>query len=218
MNTAQKSKYWGLIVYPDSAPSDWLSLVEELYVPFAVSPLHDRDVDSDGNFKKPHWHVVFQFSNSTTSGLVKRAQVICHSPQFIALSSGSGSFLYLTHENQKDKFHYSSDDVQLFNGFDVSALDEKDNRCVSMKRLFKYIRDNHISEYSILLDRLIEDSLDELFMLAVRNAYALRTYLISQSYVDERIVACAKTLLEVEETRVPSLYSPGEYKQFSFSE
>lgn len=219
MNTGKKSKYWGLIVYPDSAPDDWISLLEDLYVPFAVSPLHDRDVDKNGILKKAHWHVVFQFSNSTTSGIVKRAAVLTHSPGYIPLVSGSGSYQYLTHMNQKDKFQYSSDEVKIYNGFvvpDVSG--DEDDGCKNMKELFKYVRDNRIAEYSVLLDRLVDESRDDLFMLAVRNAYSLRSYLMSVHYVDEHILKCATDMIHMDEDRIPSLYSHGEYKQMAFIE
>ena len=54
----KKSRYWTFLIYPDSAPKNWYELLEELHLPTCVSPLHDRDVNPDGEIKKPHYHVM----------------------------------------------------------------------------------------------------------------------------------------------------------------
>lgn len=46
-----KSRTWGAVVYPESAPEDWLKILEETRVQFAVSPLHDKDTDPYGEIK-----------------------------------------------------------------------------------------------------------------------------------------------------------------------
>lgn len=47
-----KARTWGMVVYPQSAPEDWVELLRETYIQFAVSPLHDKDVNPDGEIKK----------------------------------------------------------------------------------------------------------------------------------------------------------------------
>ena len=49
---------WKFIVYPESLPKNWLSILEKIGVPCLVSPLHDKDLDDDGKLKKPHYHVL----------------------------------------------------------------------------------------------------------------------------------------------------------------
>lgn len=50
-----KKRHWLYIVYPESAPSDWMEMLKQSGLQFAVSPLHDQDLDVAGNKKKPHW-------------------------------------------------------------------------------------------------------------------------------------------------------------------
>ena len=40
-----KSRYWAFIVYPESCKENWENELEETGLQFAVSPLHDKDID-----------------------------------------------------------------------------------------------------------------------------------------------------------------------------
>ena len=63
-----RSTNWATVVYPDSAPDNWLQILRDMLIPCFVSPLHDQDYNADGEPKKPHYHVQFCFdSNSKRS-------------------------------------------------------------------------------------------------------------------------------------------------------
>lgn len=70
---ASKTRYWAFVVYPESAPKNWLSILEDLHMQALVSPLHDKDLDSEGHPKKPHWHVLLLASGPISQ---KRANEI----------------------------------------------------------------------------------------------------------------------------------------------
>ncbi|SUO03188.1 Plasmid replication protein [Faecalicoccus pleomorphus] len=61
-----KKRHWMYIVYPESAPKDWMQQLEATGVKFAVSPLHDKDKLVDGKYKKKHWHLILIFDGPTT--------------------------------------------------------------------------------------------------------------------------------------------------------
>ncbi|WP_312609620.1 Rep family protein, partial [Mammaliicoccus sciuri] len=67
-----KARNFTFIIYPESIPEDWQSLLEKIDIPMAISPLHDKDeterkdltedeqkIIEDGGkvYKKPHYHV-----------------------------------------------------------------------------------------------------------------------------------------------------------------
>ena len=60
---ATRNTYYATIVYPESAPSDWMNILEEQHIQALISPLHDKDIDKEGNPKKPHYHVVLIFES-----------------------------------------------------------------------------------------------------------------------------------------------------------
>lgn len=54
---------WTFIEYPESAPDNWRSVLDDLHIKWVESPLHDKDTNPDGTVKKPHWHVMLCFSS-----------------------------------------------------------------------------------------------------------------------------------------------------------
>lgn len=54
-----KSKYFCAILYPSSTTYDVDKVIKALakeHLTFAVSPIHDKDVEEDGSPKKAHYH------------------------------------------------------------------------------------------------------------------------------------------------------------------
>ena len=61
-----RAKDWTFIVYPESAPEDWRSiLADKLQVKAIISPLHDKDIldDVEQTPKKAHYHVILRFDS-----------------------------------------------------------------------------------------------------------------------------------------------------------
>ena len=58
---ADRSRVWAFEVYPDSADPDWLKYLGESLIHSYVSPLHDKDIDPDGNPKKAHYHIMLMY-------------------------------------------------------------------------------------------------------------------------------------------------------------
>ena len=44
--TKNRSSKWAFLLYEDSAPENYLEVLENIQVPFILSPWHDRDIDS----------------------------------------------------------------------------------------------------------------------------------------------------------------------------
>lgn len=47
-----RSRTFATIVYEESAKENWRDELEALHIPVLVSPVHDRDVDPNGNLKR----------------------------------------------------------------------------------------------------------------------------------------------------------------------
>lgn len=113
-----KAKYWAGIIYPESMPDNWRDVIESCHVPCVVSPLHDKDVNPDGTPKKPHYHIMFCYSNTTTgtsaSYVLAQLGSSLHAERVM---SAVGNYRYLTHRDNPEKFQYSERDIMSFNGF-----------------------------------------------------------------------------------------------------
>ena len=61
-----KKRNWAFVLYPESAPADWLDQLKKSGVMGAVSPLHDKDVNATGEPKKAHYHIILVYGSPTT--------------------------------------------------------------------------------------------------------------------------------------------------------
>lgn len=177
-----KGRSWAFIMYPDSMPQNYEEIITDLGLPFAISPLHDKDIDSTGEPKKPHYHVIIYYENPTTYKNVK--DNVCdplHATIPKKLESMRGMYRYHLHLDNPDKFQYDDRDRKFYNGFDVNQVDSltATEEFKILRDLLQFIRDNQIFEYSDLLNILQDNDSIELLQVASRKTIVLNTYLCS---------------------------------------
>ena len=80
-----KKRNWGAVIYPESAPEDWKEILKLKGLTFAVSPLHDKDIDPTGEKKKPHYHIIICFPGPTTDTTVNQIMKELNQPIAIPL-------------------------------------------------------------------------------------------------------------------------------------
>jgi len=148
-----KKRNWAFVLYPESAPSDWMEQLQATGLPIAISPLHDRDLDPTGEPKKAHHHIILCFSGPTTYNSVKAITDNLGQPIPQPLESVRGYYRYLTHKDNPDKVQYSEADIQHLNGFNILDFAELTRSEVfQMKRtILSIIRELQLTEYSDLI-------------------------------------------------------------------
>jgi len=122
----KRARAWTAIVYPESAPENWLDVLAEQLVECLVSPLHDKDVEPTGENKKPHYHVVLSFKNPT--GFDKAVEVFKAINAAIPPENQSKvkdfkqMARYLCHLDQPNKHRYPIEEVRSFGAVDYTSL------------------------------------------------------------------------------------------------
>lgn len=144
-----KARHWLFIVYPESAPIDWMQNLERTGIPFVVSDLHDCDTNPDGEIKKPHYHVIVSYTNTTTYRNVKQLKQYTNGPYPLKCESVSSAYAYFTHKNNPDKYQYSGKQIKRFNGWERVLESVEIN--VIKKELTKKILIDDIREYAELI-------------------------------------------------------------------
>lgn len=181
-----KKRNWGGVVYPESAPEDWIETLKLKGISFAVSPLHDKDVNPTGEKKKAHWHIILSFPGPTTDKTVKQIMDEINQPLPIALESVRGYFRYFTHKDNPEKYQYDSTQIQLFNGFDVTDILNNFEVFQFLKEIQILILEHDIIEYSDLLNYLMEQGYMELWNVACSHTLFLNTYITSRRHKLEK--------------------------------
>jgi Plasmid replication protein. len=152
----KKSHQWAFILYPESAPKNWLQVLDDTYLKIAISPIHDRDLDLEtGEIIKPHYHVMVMFGNNTTSSVADDLSLSLHQTRCIPISNAWGYFQYLDHDRETDKAKYNHKDIRLLNGLTEGELKTltKDQERELKRSIHVYIHTRKVTEY----DQLLED-------------------------------------------------------------
>lgn len=180
-----KKRNWAFVLYPESAPKDWREQLAKSGIQCAISPLHDKDENPDKTPKKPHYHVILVYGNPTTYNNVKsftNGQLGQTIPQ--PLEQVRGYYRYLTHEDNPEKAQYSKADIQTINGFAIQDFVELTRSEVGKitREIVQLIRDNNITEYSVLMNILMDagDGMTEHYEVARTNTLFFKSYLTSR--------------------------------------
>ena len=181
----QKGRNWAFVVYPDSLPSDYEEIIINTGLPMAFSPLHDKDVNPTGESKKPHYHVICYYENTTTFKNVKEnVTTLLNGTIPIKLESMVGMYRYHLHLDNPEKFQYDDRFRTFYNGFDVSKVDSLSYTEVSktLRDIQQFIIDNSILEYSDLLDILNDNELFIMWNVAKDHTLFLKSYIDSRRF------------------------------------
>lgn len=184
-----KKRNWAFVLYPESAPVDWLEQLELTGLTGAVSPLHDRDLDPTGTPKKAHYHIILCYSGPTSYNVVKGLTDRLNQPIPQALEQVRGYYRYLTHKDNPDKAQYDEQDISTFGGFDIADFVELTKSEVNhvIARLQGMIVSANIVEYADLLEMLLDNDMRTEWDVATSHTLLFSSYLRSRRCRAQRI-------------------------------
>lgn len=178
----KKARGWTLIVYPESTPKNWRTLIDDEHIEWIESPLHDKDINPDGELKKPHWHVLLLFDGPTTFENVKRIadKIVAPVPQSIA--SVRGMVRYMIHMDNPEKHQYSIDGIIGHGGVDVNSFFEMTSagRMRVLREIALYIKTQHVTNFADLTYYAMEYSDDWFDVIANHNTLFLNKLIDSE--------------------------------------
>ena len=166
-----ESRYrnFGTVVYPDSAPENWMDIVSDIHVPCFISPLHDQDVNPVGNEpKKPHYHVMFMYEGKKSRNQILEVFSSFGGVGCEVINSIRGYARYLCHLDNPEKHQYNPENVKSFAGADYlnicslatdkykaigDMMDFCNLECIfSFSYLCRYAKEYRYDWYRILCD------------------------------------------------------------------
>lgn len=129
----KRARAWWGVLYTESAPEGWRSMIADDLVETLISPLHDKDILPNGEPKKPHYHVLISFKNPVTrqaaAETMKRWGVVVQEhwpkpgePDSFKVKDFRQAARYLCHLDQADKHRYEISEVQSIGAIDYAAL------------------------------------------------------------------------------------------------
>lgn len=185
----KRSTIWAFLIYKGRAPVDQKQVLEELCIPFVLSPWHDKDIDrKTGEFKKPHKHGAFFFdslkSYRQVSELIKNK---LNGPEHVEIvMSPTGLYHYFTHAENPEKSPYNIDDIESGCGFDLDKFLLERNSSEFINKVVDIIEENDFTEFEELVWYSRANN-SMLLNLILERSYFYAKYLDSRRHNPNRL-------------------------------
>lgn len=182
---AGRTRSWTFIVYPESAPENWREYLDELFIEWVESPLHDKDVNPDGELKKPHWHILLIFPSVKSYEQVVEITDKLNAPAPQKAMSAKGVVRYMLHLDNPEKFQYDKSELKAHGGVDLAELlrPTSSDRYELIREMLLFIKEHDIVEMTQLMDYAMTERYDDWFPLLTDNsAYIVGQYIKSNRH------------------------------------
>ena len=184
-NKECRCRNWTFVIYPESAPENWRTVLDELKIEWVCSPLHDKDLNANNEPKKAHYHIMVLFSGvkaysqvvALTSGLNGTVPQQVHNTKALVR--------YMAHLDNPEKAQYSIKDITCGGGVDIQELlrPSSSERYTFISEMVVFCRDNNITEFKDLVDYAMLEKHDTWFPLLCDNStFFIQQYIKSQRH------------------------------------
>lgn len=174
---------YATVVYPESAPENWKELLSEQFVPAFISPLHDSDINPNGEPKKPHFHVMTMYDGKKSIDQARDVFDLIGGVGCEPVKSIRGYARYLCHLDNPEKFQYDPSDVICLCGADyISTIGLSIDKYKSIAEMIDYVSENDIFAYSDLLEYARRERLDWFRILCDCGTMVMKEYIKSRSW------------------------------------
>lgn len=181
-----RSQNWATVVYPESAPENWLDILGELKIESLVSPLHDKDLNPDGEPKKPHYHVIIMFPSVKSEEQVKEVFSTIGGVGAERVSSIRGYARYLCHLDNPEKHIYDTKDVLAFGGADFfSIISLVTDKYLTLSEILDFCDNNQVYLYSQLIRWCRKNKFEWFRVLCDGGSFMVKEYLKTAQYENQ---------------------------------
>lgn len=128
----KRTRNWVAVAYPEDLPDCWQDIIDQRMVPWVEGPVHDLDLNANGERKKAHVHLLFCF------GAVKHEDQVIEFFKDCFGESENGSIVgvakpqmcsdrratvrYMAHLDNPEKVQYNAENIKAHGGVNLQEL------------------------------------------------------------------------------------------------
>lgn len=188
MPLTKRSNKWAFLLYKESAPENYIDILEEMQVPYILSPWHDQDVDKKtGELLKAHKHgaLFFDSLKSYTQVSELLAENLNTPKKVQIVLSPKGMLDYFTHAQNPDKTPYNAEDIESGAGFDLDQflVEQQSGRFIN--EVIDLINDYNFTEFQDLVIYARHND-PRLLTLIMNRTYFFTKFIESKRYRESR--------------------------------
>lgn len=182
-----RTRNFATVVYPESAPDNWQEILGEMCIPCFISPLHDKDINPDGEQKKPHYHVMLMYDSvkkiEQATEVFDKIGGVGHEK----VLSIRGYARYLCHMDNPEKAQYSPEDVKMLGGADyITTIGLVTDKYKVIGEIIDFCEDNSVISYADLLLWCRMNRFDWFRVLCDNGTFVVKEYLKSRSWTTKK--------------------------------
>lgn len=178
-----RTRNYATVVYPESAPKNWMEIVSDLKVETIISPLHDSDINPTGEPKKPHYHVMIMWESVKTKEQVMEIFKSFGGVGCESVNSVRGMARYFCHLDNPEKFQYPEENVITYGGADYFKLiGLAVDKYKAIREMIEFCIENSIVEYSDLMEYCMLNNEGWFRVLCDNGSVAMQNYLRSKRH------------------------------------
>lgn len=185
-----RTRNWTVVLYPESAPSNWKDLLDDMHIEWVQSPLHDKDINANGELKKAHWHILLMFGGvKAYEQIVELIEPLnCPSPQ--KCHNARAMVRYMAHLDNPEKAQYDISEIRGYGGVDIAEMlrPSSSERYTMIRDMMEFVKAHNIIEFQDLMDFAMIEHFDDWFPLLCDNsAIVMINYIKSCRHRNKRI-------------------------------
>lgn len=177
-----RTRNWTIIIYPESAPSNWRDILDEEHIEWVESPLHDRDINATGETKKEHYHILLMFGGVKSYEQVLEFVKPLNCPIPTRCHNSKALVRYMAHLDNPDKAQYNISNIVAHGGVDIAELlrpSSSERYCI-IKEMLEFVKEYNVIELQDLIDYAFTHHFDDWFPLLCDNsAFIIVNYIKS---------------------------------------
>lgn len=178
-----RTRNFATVVYPESAPENWMDIIRESHINCMISPLHKYDINPDGEVKKPHYHVIVMFDSVKTLEQFGEFADSFGGVGKEKVNSIRGYARYLCHLDNPEKAQYNPNDVICIGCEDYfSLIALPTDKYGAIRDMMRFCVDNDLTNFSDLLLYASESEETWFRVLCDNGTYVMKEFLKSMTY------------------------------------
>lgn len=184
---AGRTRNFASIVYPESAPENWMQILTDQFVPAFISPLHNKDFNPTGEVKKEHYHIILTYDSVKELEQAQEIFTLIGGVGCEKVQSIRGYARYLCHLDNPDKTQYEVSEVRSLCGADYnSVIGLVTDKYKSISEMIDFCEDNDVISYSQLLIYCRMERFDWFRVLCDNGTVVIKEFLKSRAWTQSR--------------------------------
>lgn len=182
-----RTRNYASILYPESAPENWLDILRDEHIKVFVSPLHNRDVTTEGELKKEHYHIIIMFDGVKTFEQAKEIFVKIGGVGLEVVKSIRGYARYLCHLDHPEKAQYNPDDVISICGADYNNICSiVVDKYKVIRAIIEWCKETNCYSYADLLEYSAVNKNEWFRVLCDNGTIVVKEYLKSRKWTNDK--------------------------------